>query len=119
MHLRDIDCAFKIYPRRLFHQIELHSRGALIDAEVLAKAKLAGYKIAQTGVHHYPRLAGQQTGANLRVIARAFWELARLYGRIRFSRPGSRLEPHCNLRQNLQTSIQKGGVSCSAVHPAS
>jgi len=73
--LRDIDCAFKLYPRRLFDEIEMKSKGALIDAEILARAKLLGYTIGQVGVHHYPRTAGEQTGANLRVILRAFKEL--------------------------------------------
>jgi glycosyltransferase involved in cell wall biosynthesis len=73
--LRDIDCAFKIYPRRLFEEIEMRSMGALIDTEVLARAKRLGYRIGQVGVHHYPRVAGTQTGANLRVILRAFKEL--------------------------------------------
>lgn len=80
--LRDIDCAFKIYPRKLFDEIPMHSRGALIDAEVLARANRLQYRIGQVGVHHYPRLAGTQTGANLKVIARAFVELMRLRGRI-------------------------------------
>ncbi len=89
LNLRDIDCAFKIFPRKLFDQIEMHSTGALIDTEVLAKAKYLGYRIGQTGVHHYPRVAGEQTGANLRVIARAFRELIRLYCHIRFGTAGS------------------------------
>lgn len=73
--LRDIDCAFKLYPRRLFQEIEMKSKGALIDTEILARAKRLGYTIGQVGVHHYPRTAGEQTGANLRVILRAFKEL--------------------------------------------
>jgi len=89
-NLRDIDCAFKLYPRRLFDQISPQSEGALIDAEVLAKAKLKGYRIGQVPVHHYPRQIGQQTGANLRVIARAFWELFRLYGDIRLGHGNQR-----------------------------
>lgn len=81
--LRDIDCAFKIYPKTFIDQIEMHSRGALIDTEMLAKARNRGLRIAQLGVHHYPRTAGQQTGANLKVILRAFKELFKLYGQIR------------------------------------
>jgi glycosyltransferase involved in cell wall biosynthesis len=63
MRVRDIDCAFKIFPRKLFEQIEMWSMGALIDTEILAKATRLGYRIGQIGVHHYPRTAGQQTGA--------------------------------------------------------
>jgi len=81
--LRDIDGAFKIFPRRLFDEIEMKSMGALIDTEVLARAKRLGYTIGQVGVHHYPRTAGEQSGANIRVILRAFAELFKLRGEIR------------------------------------
>lgn len=83
LDLRDVDCAFKIYPRRLFDQIELHSQGALISAEILGKAARRGYRIGQVGVHHYPRLGGQATGANPRVILRALIELGKLRKEIR------------------------------------
>ncbi len=83
MRVRDIDCAFKIYPKPFIDRIELHSEGALIDTEMLAKARNLGLTIAQVGVHHYPRTAGTQSGANLRVILRAFKELFKLYRRIR------------------------------------
>lgn len=78
LHLRDIDCAFKIYPRKLFDEIEMKSMGALIDAEVLARARRLGYRIGQIGVSHRARVAGSQTGANLKVILRAFRELFKL-----------------------------------------
>ncbi len=81
--LRDIDCAFKVYPRTLLDEIEMKSQGALIDTEMLARAKRLGYTIGQVGVHHYPRTAGSQTGANLRVILRAFKELFKLRHDIR------------------------------------
>ncbi len=83
LKLRDIDCAFKLYKREIFDNIEMSSTGALIDTEILARAARKGYRITQKGVHHYPRTAGSQTGANLRVILRAFKELFELYGRIR------------------------------------
>ncbi|HUU85548.1 MAG TPA: glycosyltransferase family 2 protein [Phycisphaerae bacterium] len=83
LRLRDIDCAFKIFPRELFERIEMKSMGALIDTEILAKARNLGYSITQTGVHHYPRTAGEQSGANIRVIARAFRELFKLRRQIK------------------------------------
>lgn len=85
--VRDIDCAFKLFPAKLFSQIEMCSQGALIDTEILARAVRQGYRIRQIGVHHYPRVAGEQTGANLSVIVRAFYELFRLRGRIVRERP--------------------------------
>lgn len=78
LKLRDIDCSFKLYKRKIFDGMPLVSTGALIDTEVLARAVRKGYTITQVGVHHYPRRAGKATGAKLRVIARAFYELFKL-----------------------------------------
>lgn len=83
LKIRDIDCAFKLYKREIFNKIELSSTGALIDAEVLTRAARKGYRITQKGVHHYPRTAGEQSGANIRVVLRAFKELFKLQSRIR------------------------------------
>jgi glycosyltransferase involved in cell wall biosynthesis len=83
LKIRDIDCAFKLYKREIFDKIEMSSTGALIDAEILARAVRKGYRITQKGVHHYPRTSGQQTGASIRVILRAFKELFKLQSRIR------------------------------------
>ena len=83
LKVRDIDCAFKLLPKSLIDKIELHSNGALISTELLARAKNRGLRIVETGVNHYPRTAGQQTGANLRVILKAFYELFKLRRRIR------------------------------------
>jgi len=83
LKIRDIDCAFKLYKREIFDNIKMSSTGALIDTEILARATRKGYRITQKGVHHYPRTAGSQTGANLRVILRAFRELFELQSRIR------------------------------------
>jgi glycosyltransferase involved in cell wall biosynthesis len=78
MRIRDVDCAFKLCRRGIFDTMLLHSTGALISAEILARAVRHGYRITQKGVHHYPRTAGVQTGAKLRVIIRAFKELFKL-----------------------------------------
>ncbi len=78
MRVRDIDCAFKLYPANLFNEIGLRSMGALIDTEILAKAVRLGYQIKQVGVSHYPRSAGLQSGAKVKVVLRAFKELFKL-----------------------------------------
>ena len=77
-NLRDIDCAFKLYRREIFDHIEMQSTGALIDTEILARAKKQGYTMTQTPVHHFPRTAGTQSGASIKVILRAFKELFKL-----------------------------------------
>ena len=83
MNIRDIDCAFKLFRAEIFEGVKLSSGGALISAEILARAARRGFRIAEVGVHHYPRTAGKQTGAKPAVIIRAFKELFKLYNRIR------------------------------------
>jgi len=83
MHVRDIDCAFKLFRRSVVADMKMTSTGALISAEILARATRKGSRITQVGVHHYPRTAGKQTGASTKVILRAFKELFALYNRIR------------------------------------
>jgi glycosyltransferase involved in cell wall biosynthesis len=77
--VRDIDCAFKLIRRGVFKAFRLETTGAMISTELLVKSQKNGFKIAEIGVGHYPRVAGQQTGAKLSVIARAFKELFRYY----------------------------------------
>lgn len=75
---RDVDCAFKLFRREVIERVTVDSRGATFSAEFLVRAKQAGFRIVEEPVRHYPRPAGRQTGAHLRVILRAFQDLIRL-----------------------------------------
>jgi glycosyltransferase involved in cell wall biosynthesis len=75
VHVRDVDCAFKLYPAQFFHEHPLETRGAMINAEILYKFTRAGYTYTQLGVQHLPRKGGKATGAKPAVILRAFHEL--------------------------------------------
>ncbi len=75
LNVKDVDCAFKLYRAKFFDNVELKSDGALIDAEVLIKLRKAGARIAQVGVHHYPRIIGEQTGSKLKVILKTAKEI--------------------------------------------
>ena len=79
---RDVDCAFKMFDRRVFDVVHPQAEGAMISTEVLARAVRSGFRITEVGVHHYPRRHGTPTGANPLVIARAFYELFKLYRKI-------------------------------------
>jgi len=81
---RDIDCGFKLFRREILDRVNIVSDGAMIDTEFLAGAKARGYRIADVPVTHLPRVAGEATGANLKVIAKAFRDLVRF--RLRLSR---------------------------------
>lgn len=87
VHLRDIDCAFKIFDGDLIRSLQLSSPGALINTEIQAKARRQGAKLQQVGVRHFPRVAGEATGGNPRVIARAMKETIVLWWRMRTYQP--------------------------------
>jgi glycosyltransferase involved in cell wall biosynthesis len=75
---RDIDCAFKLFRRSILDRVDVHARGATFSAEFLIKARRLGYIIRERRASHYPRPAGQATGARPAVIVRAFRELLHL-----------------------------------------
>ncbi len=75
---RDVDCAFKLFKHEVVDAIEIVSGGAMFSAEFLVRAKMAGFRIEEEPVSHYPRVAGSQSGARLDVILRAFRELIKL-----------------------------------------
>lgn len=83
LKVRDINCAFKIFRRDFLQQIAIQSDGALVNTEILAKARRMGAKIHEVPVSHFPRLHGTPTGANPKVIAKTFWELFRLWRKLR------------------------------------
>lgn len=77
--VRDLDCAFKLFRREVVERLQLTATGACINAEMLVQCVRGGLKFREVPVTHYPRYHGAPTGANLKVIARAFRELPLLW----------------------------------------
>ncbi len=79
LSVKDMDCAFKLFPRRAYLDIQpVKANGALFSGELLIKWQLAGFKRIEIPVRHFPRRFGVQTGANLGVILKMFkecWQL--------------------------------------------
>lgn len=88
LHVTDIDCGFKLINKKVVDTIpKLEAeRGAFISSEFLIKAKKSGFKIVEIGVHHYPRVEGQATGRNIKVIIKSFSDLFKLWFKINFHR---------------------------------
>jgi glycosyltransferase involved in cell wall biosynthesis len=87
--VRDIDCAFKLFRRSVFHELDLESVGAMINTELMVKLGRSGAGVVELGVRHYPRRAGRARGASPRVVARALYELASMYRRLNSHDAGS------------------------------
>lgn len=75
VHVRDIDCAFKVFRADVIHSLELQSPGALINLEIFAKAQQHGATVMEAGVHHYARLSGTPTGAKPAVVLQAMRQI--------------------------------------------
>jgi len=86
LNIRDVNCAFKLFRRGVMKKINIESEGAMINAEILAHAKMYGFSIKQIGVCHYPRQWGKQSGANFKVLVKAFWELIKVYKKLKMER---------------------------------
>ena len=85
-HFKDIDCGFKLFKKEALNKIlPFKSEGAIITTEILARAKKAHLKITQVEVSHYPRIYGNQSGGNLRVILRAVKESLLLWKDLNFN----------------------------------
>lgn len=83
--VRDADCAYKLFHRRVRDALKLETESAITVSEFLIKSKVAGFSMKQLPVRHYPRLYGKQTGGNWRVIARAAIESFHLFKELRLS----------------------------------
>src|SRR5438309_9323041 len=73
--IRDIDCAFKAFKRHVFDSVQIHSAGAMVNAEIFAQASAFGMTVKELPVSHFPRRHGEPTGDNVAVISKAFREL--------------------------------------------
>ena len=74
---RDVDCGFKSFRRYVVERIlpELVGSHATVSPELLARLRRHQFRIVEVGVEHYPRGAGEQSGASLDVILRSFCTL--------------------------------------------
>lgn len=58
IHIRDVDCDFRLIPKKIFDEIELKSNSGAICLELVKKIEDAGYVFAEVRVGHYSRKYG-------------------------------------------------------------
>lgn len=87
--VRDIDCAFKLFRREVFDKVTIESKKFFVNAEVLAKARYFGFRLAEVGVRHYPRAAGRSTVRPSHVLS-TLRELAHIWINIHSKSRGKR-----------------------------
>ncbi len=78
LNVKDIDCAFKIFDKRIFEKINITSKKFFVNTEILVKAHYYGYNMIEVGVPHFPRSAGKST-VSLKYIPLTVRELFRIW----------------------------------------
>jgi glycosyltransferase involved in cell wall biosynthesis len=75
----DVNCGMKLFRRSIWSSIRpSYATGALVNAEMFCALEASKIPWKATVVPHYPRLAGNPTGAKPRVILQMFKELWQL-----------------------------------------
>ena len=72
LSIRDVDCDFRLFRRHVFDTISLESRSGVICVEMAKKFELAGFRMAEIPVSHYPREHGRSEFFRVRHVAHTF-----------------------------------------------
>ncbi len=88
--VRDVNFSFKMFRNGALTVSALTSEGSFIDAEMLARARAAGAKIVEMGLHYFPRRAGRSTLARPGVILKILREMGRFWWQEWRGRPRGR-----------------------------
>jgi glycosyltransferase involved in cell wall biosynthesis len=81
LRVRDVDCAFKLFRKEAIEKIAPRCNNFFASTEILARGRKWNYRIAEKGVRHYPRMAGETT-VRPSDIPRTLREIFRMWKRI-------------------------------------
>jgi glycosyltransferase involved in cell wall biosynthesis len=61
VRVRDVDCSFNLFRREVIDKITIETDNFFVDTELVAKVRKWNFRMAEKGVRHYPRTAGETT----------------------------------------------------------
>lgn len=83
LRVRDVDCAFKLFRKEAIDKVMPQCNNFFASTEMLARGRKWNFRIAEKGVRHYPRTAGE-TSVQASDIPRTLREIAIMWKRIYF-----------------------------------
>jgi len=86
LHVRDVDCDFRLIRKRVFDEVELTQDSGVICVELMTKIEQARFRLTEVPVHHYHRAYGQSQFFNFRRVGRVGVDLLKLWVRLIFPR---------------------------------
>jgi glycosyltransferase involved in cell wall biosynthesis len=75
----DVDCDFRLFRRNILEHISLQSDSGVICVELVRKVQLAGYRIVEVPVTHWPRRYGTSQFFCFRHLSRVFGGLFKIW----------------------------------------
>ena len=86
LSIRDVDCDFRLFRKYVFDRISLESKSGVICVEMAKKFELAGFRMAEVPVSHYPRMYGRSEFFRVRHLAHTFKGLLKIWWTLIVSR---------------------------------
>ena len=82
LKVKDVDCDFRLIRKRAIDTILLEYNSGVICVELVKKLQMKGFKFAQAGVNHFPRLSGHSQFFNYQRILKTLFELGQLWWKL-------------------------------------
>jgi glycosyltransferase involved in cell wall biosynthesis len=79
LKVRDVDCDFRLMRRRIFDVVRLEKNSGVICLEMMKKFQDAGFRVAETPVHHYHRAHGHSQFFNFRRVFQTAIDVLKLW----------------------------------------
>jgi glycosyltransferase involved in cell wall biosynthesis len=79
LHVRDVDCDFRLLRRRIFERINLEKTSGVICLEMMKKITDGRFRIVEVPVHHYHRAFGKSQFFNFPRIFKTGVDVLRLW----------------------------------------
>jgi glycosyltransferase involved in cell wall biosynthesis len=79
LKVRDVDCDFRLMRRRIFDVVRLEKDSGVICLEMMKKFQDAGFRVAETPVHHYHRAHGHSQFFNFRRVFQTGVDVLKLW----------------------------------------
>jgi glycosyltransferase involved in cell wall biosynthesis len=86
LHLRDVDCDFRLFRRNVLESFPLDSNSGCITVEMMTRIEQGGFSVVEVPVHHYHREYGESQFFNFPRVARTLVELSGLWVRLKLLR---------------------------------
>jgi glycosyltransferase involved in cell wall biosynthesis len=83
LHLRDVDCDFRLFRRYVLESFPLESNSGCITVEMMTRIEQGGFRVREVPVHHYHRAYGGSQFFNFPRVARTLQELSMLWVKLK------------------------------------